>query len=131
MTAIIVSAIHFVNWSISTQTTCSRSESIGKHLDTDRAIVYTYHTAIERAGISTSYGKCSKRSHFDGESMPTNREFSGKCSRYCDFVQCTFTSRSDAFLTRYGGLELHVLAPVVASLFLVTCSLFTQIANDI
>lgn len=26
MTAIIVSAIHFVNWSISTQTTCSRSE---------------------------------------------------------------------------------------------------------
>lgn len=49
MTAIIVSAIHFVNWSISTQTTCSRFESIeGRPLDTDRAIVYTYRSTIER-----------------------------------------------------------------------------------
>lgn len=92
MTAIIVPAIYFVNWSISTQTTCSRSESIRKPLATDRAIVYTYRSAIERTGISTSYGKCSKRSHFDGESLPTNHEFPGKYSHYRDFVRFTFTT---------------------------------------
>jgi len=40
-------------------------------------IVYTYRS-IERAGISTSYGKYSKRSHFDGELLSANQKFSGK-----------------------------------------------------
>lgn len=59
----------------------------GEPLDMDRAIVYTYRSAIEWAGISMSCGKCSKRSHFDGESLPANHEFSGKYGHYRDFVR--------------------------------------------
>lgn len=95
-TAIIVSAIHFVNWSISTRATCSRFKSIEKHWMRIEPL-FIRIAALSSGNIDESWKVPKEISLWWRVIGRKPRIFQQE--RYC-FIRFTFTSQIVTFLTR-------------------------------
>lgn len=116
-TAIIVSAIHFVNWSIFTRATCSRFKSIEKHWTRIEPLFIRIAALSNEREYRRGAWKVPKEISLWWRVIGRKPQISQQ--ERCYYIRFTFTSQIVyAFLTRYGILALRMLTtPSLYSLF--------------
>lgn len=119
-TAIIVSAIHFVNWSISTRATCSRFKSIEKHWTRIEPLFIRIAALSNKREYRRVVESAQRDLTLMASHWPQTTNFpAGKMLFHSIYF---YLANSYAFLTRRGILASRMLTtPSLYSLFFFIC----------